>query len=377
VKPTLQCSVLRHRDELEPMAEDWLDLYRASGTPNPFAHPAWVRTWYEHYVGPDDLYLVSVRLGEQLVAVAPFYRRRLGLGRGVGLRLAGMGASEAITEIPEILVAREPPRKVTRAIVSFLLNERLGDWDWAEITLGPRLGWFESDWIGSELEQRGARFSHLATLAFVVMELPESWETFRSGMKRNVKEAVRRSTNRLARLDGGSEYAVPEDNAELEQALDTLVSLHRARSEVTDKEIHGDYLRDARDETFLRSAAGAMFAAGAATIPQIRINGDHAASRLVLLGNDAIFFSLSGLERAYWDYGLGTAITVRAVQDAIERGDRLANLSLNPDEGKLRWSEKIELHNEFLLVSPHRGARTAALLYLVQRAARLGLSFWK
>jgi len=376
-KSELRCSVVRFRAHLDEFVDEWLELYKRSATPNPFAHPAWVTAWFDHYAGRKDLYVVVVRKGEELVGLAPFYRSRLGRGRGVCLRLAGMGASEAITELPEILVSADAPRKVVRAVVKFLMDERGHDWDWAEVTLGPRQGWFESDWIGPDNEGRGARFTHLTTLAFVVVNLPQTWELFRTGMKRNVKEAVRRSTNRLARLDDGSDFAVPRDSVDFERALDALVDLHRARSEVSDKELHGDYLSDERDEAFFRAAAKAMYSAGAATIPEMRIEGNHAASRLILSGNRSVFFSLSGLDRTYWDYGLGTAITVRVLQDAIERGDTFANLSLNPDEGKLRWSEEIELHNEFLVVSPRRRARVAALVYLVQRAARLGVSFWK
>ena len=62
---------------------------------------------------------------------------------------------------------------------------------------------------------------------------------------------------------------------------------------------------------------------------------------------------------------------------AIGRGDTSANLSLNPDESKLRWSEQIELHNEFLLVSPRRRARLATSLYLLQRWARTAVGLWR
>jgi CelD/BcsL family acetyltransferase involved in cellulose biosynthesis len=373
-------SVLRHRAALEEIREDWLALYEASGTTNPFSHPAWVMTWLEHFAAPRDVYAVVARAANgELVAMAPFHRRRGRSGMlGRGLRLAGIGAGEMLTELPEILLAQsQPPRRTMRGLVDFLMTACARDWEWVELVLSPRLGWFESDWIGREPEDRGAEVTHTGTLAFVMLDLPADWETFRSGMKRNVREAVRRSTNRLAKVDGGWSYELPQTEWELRQAVDRLTSLHRARSRVTDKEQHGDYLGGVGDEEFLHAAALAMFRAGAATVPRIRIDGSDAAARLVLRGNGSIFYSLSGLDREHWDLGLGTQLHVQTLREAIERGDAVANLSANPDESKLRWGERLEVHNEFLVTAPGRRAQLAGTLYLLRRALRVASALWR
>jgi CelD/BcsL family acetyltransferase involved in cellulose biosynthesis len=373
-------SVLRHRAALEEIREDWLALYRASGTANPFSHPAWVMTWLEHFAAPEDVYAVVARAESgELVAMAPFHRRR---GRprmlGRGLRLAGIGAGEMLTELPEILVAQsQSTRKTMRALVDFLLTACVRDWEWLELVLSPRLGWFESDWISREAEDRGAEFTHTGTLAFVMLDLPSDWESFRAGLKRNVREAVRRSTNRLAKLEGGWSYELPETEQELREAVNRLITLHRARSQVTDKEHHGDYLGAETDEPFLHAVALAMFRAGAGTVPRIRIAGSDAAARLVLRGNGSIFYSLSGLDRERWDLGLGTQLHVQTLREAIERGDAVANLSANPDESKLRWGERLEVHNEFLVTAPGRRAQLAGTLYLLRRALRVARALWR
>jgi hypothetical protein len=379
----LSWRVIRHRPELDGIHEEWVALHRASGTPNPFSHPAWVTAWLDHFTGPADLYAVAGRNeAGDLVALAPFHRRVPSLSSpfpGTCLRLAGMGSSELLTEIPEILVGGHPPRKAMRSMMRFLLDDRAGEWDWVELMLSPRLGWFESDWVGPEADAKGAHFMLDTTLAFVVLDLPESWEALRTGMKRNVKEAVRRSTNRLAKLDGGWEYTVPRDESELHQAIDDLVRLHHARSGVTNHEVHSNYLQDPRDEAFLRSAAGAMFSAGAGTVARIRVGNDVAATRLLLSANDSLFFSLSGMAAGdmVWDLGLGTQITARALQDAIAAGAKTANLSANPDEGKLRWSERLELHHGFLVTSPRRGAQVRTAAYRLYRGLRSLRDPWR
>jgi hypothetical protein len=373
----LDWCVIRNRGALDALTEEWLALHRASGTRNPFSHPAWVTSWLDHFTSAADLYAVAGRTAAgELAVLAPFHRRRSRLGSpypGTCLRLAGMGSSEMLTEIPEIVIGpAHPPRKAMRSLMRFLLTDRAADWDWMEFMLSEQLGWFESDWIGADAETRGAGFRHRATLAFVVLDLPGEWDALRGSMKRNVKEAVRRSTNRLAKVEGGWDYVLPDDAAELDEALDDLVRLHRARSGVTDHEAHGNYIRDPADEAFLRSAAHSMFEAGAGNVARIRVGGEPAAARLLMWVNGSVFFSLSGMKpgAAAWDLGLGTQIAVQSIKDAIARGDKRVNLSANPDEGKLRWSERLELHSEFLVTSPRRGARARTRLYLLARALR-------
>jgi hypothetical protein len=51
------------------------------------------------------------------------------------------------------------------------------------------------------------------------------------------------------------------------------------------------------------------------------------------------------------------------LKQAFSRSDSIANLSLHSEEGKLRWSELLELHNDFILVAPRRRSRSAFSLY--------------
>lgn len=371
----LRCDVVRSRAALERLTREWTELYRRSATPNPFAHPAWVTAWLDHYSGEEELYVVTLRSGSRLVGLAPFCRSRAVSG-GIGLRLAGAAPREKLTEIPEILIAGHPARKVLRVLVRFLLVDRVADWDWAELKLGPRQGWFESDWLPREAEARGARFTQTSSAAFVVVDLPADWSEFRSGLKRNVKEAIRRSANRLACVEDW-DLVEPAGKAELEAALDSLVRLHALRSAVTDKERHPQYLASESEESFLRRASGRMFDAGAATLPRLRIGGEDAATRLVLRGNRSLFFSVSGLDPRFWDYGPGTMLMRETLRAAVARGDTSANLSMHPDESKLRWSERLEVHHTFLLVAPRRRARLAGAADMLLRSFRQGHALWR
>jgi len=50
----------------------------------------------------------------------------------------------------------------------------------------------------------------------------------------------------------------------------------------------------------------------------------------------------------------------------------VANLSQHPEEGKLRSSETLELHNDFIVVAPRQRSRLAFSLYWQVSSARRG-----
>src|SRR5579859_1882321 len=94
---------------MRALLPEWVRLYYASGTPNPFAHPLWLIAWARHFIRPTQLYLVTVRThAGALVGVAPFYQRRQRLGPGLvvqRLQLLGAGQHAQLTELPQVLLA--------------------------------------------------------------------------------------------------------------------------------------------------------------------------------------------------------------------------------------------------------------------------------
>ena len=154
------------------------------------------------------------------------------------------------------------------------------------------------------------------------------------------------------------------------QAIDDLLFLHRRRAGLVGRERHPDYFERLADERFMRAATAAMFGQGLASPVVLRVNDSPAAGRLVLRGNRSVFLSFSGIEPAWWHLSPGTTLISEIMKAAIARGDSLVNLSLYPEEGKLRWSEALELHNDFIVVAPRRRSRLAFSLYWQIRSMR-------
>ena len=372
--PERQLAVIATAAEMDELLPEWKRLFYSSATPNPFAHPLWITTWARHFIKPSQLHIVTVRDdGGVLIAVAPLFHRRITLGPGFSvtvIQLMGTGPKASITELSQVLIQRGMERWAMRLIVRHL-GEHAEEWDWIELVLPPEQGWFEPQWLPDTGPGAGSFVLHKATRPCVVLPLPESWEALRSGMKRNIKESLRHGVNSLKRAGHSWEFSVPSDLSALSTDLNDLVALHQARARLQGKVHHSDQFGKPSDSEFLHDVARHMFAAGHLTPGVLRVDGEAAAARLLLTANGVSFFSSSGFAAKWWPYSVATTLMAECLRYAIDRQDTLANLSPGPDVAKLRWSECLDLHQEFLMVGPRRRSRLAFSVYWQLRAAAL------
>lgn len=356
---------------------EWEALFAASGSGNPFARPRWLLTWARRFVGPGELVLLTARTGAELVGVAPFYRRMLRLGPGPGappavtcLQLLGGGRRPHLTELPGVLTRPDCGRSVLREIFRHL--EREQPWDWLEVTLAPEQGWFEPHWLPAPGGGREPSVAlHKATRACVVLPLAGSWDETARGLKHNVRESIRRGANRLRR--DGREWRLVRGGQErpLAAALDTLVALNRARAALDGRPHHAALVDDGADRRFLGDVAEQLAPGGHVVPCLLEVDGRPAAARLVLRANGVLYFFVSGVDPAFWDQGVATTLMVECLARAIADGDRLANLSTGVDVSKLRWSERLELWQDFVVVRGRLRSRLAFNAWWQLRAASL------
>ncbi len=355
---------------LDALHAAWSRLFYDAGVRNPVMHPIWLTAWARHFVKPGQLYILTVYRGNTLVGVAPFYRRCRTLAPGLSVttvQLLGAVEHSGLIELSQTLVQSGMERPVLSAIMRHF-GECMDEWDWIEIILPPEQGWFEPQW----LTRRGSSSSfvlHKATRACVVMPLPSTWEELRAGMKRNIKESLRHGINSLEREKHTWEVAVVSDHASLTAALRQMVALHRGRASIKGKMRHADSLSQTEDRAFLRDVAPCLFESGQLSLYVMRVDGEAAAAQLVLHANGTTFLSISGFDPRWWSYNVATTLTAECLRGAIARQDNMVNFSPGPHVAKLRWSDHLELHQEFVVVGGNRRSQLIFSLYWQLRAA--------
>jgi CelD/BcsL family acetyltransferase involved in cellulose biosynthesis len=340
----MSVSVITSLQEARAFGHEWARFADESGGGNPFVHPDWMLPWAERFLRSGErIYLLIVRQNGRLVGVAPFYRRSWGPGLAHAMQLWGTGRHSDLTELPSLLVDQNQPRNITRALISTLCIHAKS-WDWAYIPLQDPL-WFEPDW----LPKGGSIIALAGTVRASVVRSVDELTAVR--VKRNVRESLRRARNRLNR-DFPARWTVDRATSrqDVASAMADLFSLHAARSRMPEKEIHPDALRDEDDAAYLRAVLTTTADKGRVCIYRLLVDGRATAALLALRTAEASYLLLSGMSQEAWDYSAVTLLQGCAMDDARELGHRHVNLSTGPNTAKLRWSEEILVHPEFLLV---------------------------
>jgi CelD/BcsL family acetyltransferase involved in cellulose biosynthesis len=339
---------------------DWRELYISGASRNPFASPDWLMPWARHFVPERDLALLAVRRDGRLIGLAPWYVKRVHpLPRR--LQLMGSGRHDALTELPQVLTAPGEARSVLRAVINEW-SQATGEWDWLELPILDEQGWFEPEWLTGTVSERGL-VQHKTTRAAVVLDLPTEIPALHRGLKRNLIESTHRARNRLDRAEAPWAVTVHSDPEDIRRTLPTLARLHAARAHLGGRRRHPDQLAVSARLAFLEEALTQMAAAGQAQILTLDIAGDAVAAQLILQAPGATYLGMSGVHPAWWHVSAVTLLQLRAAEAAVRLGHGTFNLSVGPSVAKLRWSEQIRQHPEFIVCGPRRSSRAAFTAY--------------
>lgn len=351
--------------DLHGLSAAWESLYLRSGTTNPFTNPAWLQTWASYYVDERDLFVLAVFRGDRLVGVGPFHWVRLGpFGRGSlrALHLLGNGRSSQFTEIPGLLAETDEHRSVLRTVVAFLQAEA-PSWSWTKLGIDAQQGWFEPQWLSKTTRAQSPFVVHHATRACVILDLPDSWEAFLAERKRNVRESIRRSFNRLDKRVGKWSVELPTSRSQVITTLEQILELHEARSQMSGKPKHPTMFERPDTFDFYRDAIVQMVLQGQAEVSALNFDGEVVAGLVALRANSRVFTSVTGARPSAWDFGPGTILIAELARREIDRGTSGINLSCGPNQSKLRWSERLEFNHDFIIVGPTRRARATYGLF--------------
>ncbi|WP_432545374.1 GNAT family N-acetyltransferase [Kineococcus sp. SYSU DK004] len=349
-------------DVTDALRAEWYGLVGRQGAPaNPFCSPLWVEHHYRTAV-PDRAHqhLLLVRDGAgRLAGVAPFHEQVVGPARlplGRRLVLVGYGRPGPL-ELPQVLAPTDP-RGVHQAVVR--ATRDVPGVDWAELSMARDDAWFEPAWV-EETTAAAPHSAHRAARACVVLPLEGGWDQVRAGFKRNLKESLRRSRNRLTRTGRDWSVRVLEGAEVDDAAVQRLFRLHAARAGFGGStSTHPDAYADPAVREPLRALLPRLAGAKEASLTELVVDGDVVASQLALHAPGTAYVHSSGLDPAYWEFSAVTLLQAAVVQAAAERGDAFVNFSPGPNVAKMRWSERVHVQDD---VAYATGSRASAVRY--------------
>jgi len=354
-------------DPIGALAPEWRALFDATGCRLPFHAVEWAQAWWRHLhrngrATRDTLQLRAVRdAGGQLVAVAPLMlTERPATGPLRARNLQFLGADGNLTEVRGLLCAPGAEKDAHAALRAELESGGTA-WDWVQWSgMPPEL--FPAD-VGldpAKVETLDPRDEH-------VLEMPDSFETFKSNLKRNVRESLRKCYNSLKRDKHDFTFEVKKGQEDVPGALAKLFELHAARAGVTDTIRHRDVFDGEAERGFMHEVCGAFAAQGRFRAFSVVIGGAVVATRIGFQFGNAWYLYYSGYDPKWSDYSVMTTCLAEALKHAVEQGIKTVSLSTGTDQSKSRWGGKVIPRQEWIQL---RGTRRAQVAYRTVEALR-------
>lgn len=336
-------------ETLEQLEAEWEQLDCATQPRLPFTRPAWTSAWLRHFAEHralvrDELWLLAIRDETmRLRGIAPMV---LTESPGVGLlrtrRLRLVGSDPNITEIRPLLCAPADAQAVVAALLQYW-EARSHLWHVMQLTVPEECVPVVAAWPGVEL---GYHFQDFVLL------LPESWDEFRAGLARNIKESLRKGYNSLKRDGHSFEFRALQSPSDVMRGLETFLELHAARAGLKGTIDHANFFESECARAFLTTYMREAAARDEARVFELVIGGKVVASRLGFVHGEDLYLYFSGFDPSWAQYGVMTTTVAEIIRWAI--GDGLASVNLSPgrDVSKTRWRPIEVGHQQVTLPSP-------------------------
>ncbi len=302
----------------------------------PFSLHEWHLTWCRHFLGcnphiqDEPLFYILRNYSGACVAILPFIvsRRRLGPVKIVSVSL--LGADPAITEIRSPMIESGYERLTARAARDHLAKS--SDWDW--------IHWSGVSGEFAEALNADGTLRWQSPLSDFVLDLPDTWEEFRSGLRRNIRESLRHCYNSLKRDGHRFELQVATDPREVIAGLDRFLTLHRMRANLANAVPHPNRFASQVCRDFLYAVSNRLAERGAVRLFGLKVGAEIVAMRLGFVVGDSLYLYYSGFDPAWARYGVMTTTVAEAIRYAIGQGLKTVNLSPANDLSKSRWSPR-------------------------------------
>ena len=364
----LRVESVQSEEQLRTLQSEWCSLIESLDAPLPFETWWWSQTWWRHLSAHstmlrDELWVQTIRDGQgQLVAVAPMMRTlRPGVGPFQLRHLQFFGADPLITEIRRMPCLPGYEIEAHRTLASFL-QSRNSQWDWVTWSgLSPEV----AEAVG--LRPR-AEFSH--EQESFVLDLPGTWEEFKRGLKRNIKESLRKCYNAPKRDGITFRFDAVGEPEGIARAVERFLVLHQKRAQQTGTVQHKDVFAGRTARHFLLDVCARLVEKNAVRVFSLLHEDQVVATRIGFLNNGHLFLYYSGYEPSWGKYSVMTRALAETIQWSIRQGLSSVNLSTGRDVSKLRWGPVQKSYFEYVELSPHLRSRLSFRMF--QRVQALG-----
>ena len=352
------------------MRDEWTELLRSSSSDCIFLTWEWLHTWWKHFGRNRRLFIVTVRSGSELIAIAPLTSRRTWVGPLVLPVLEFAGTGTIGSDYLDIIVRRNRESESLNGLAKFL----------AGLSMSLRLPRINKEsalatYLSKALKTRGYDCTQVPTEVCPFIGLSGlSFEDFLGTIGPSHRYNFKRRLRNLGR-DYEVRIDYPSTDAERRDALRNVISLHLRRwtPRGGSDAFEGAGLIAFHDEfSALASERGWL------RLMVISLDGQPAAAFYGFRYGHKFCFYQSGFDPDYARSSVGLVMVGMTIRDAIAEGATEYDMLHGDESYKFLWTKDVRQLVRLDLYPPSRLGRahqqtarmTAATRKLAKRVLR-------
>jgi len=223
----MQVTIVDSLPELQALRTDWNRL----AEPTLFQQIAWVEAWWLAFQREgQQLVVLLVKHDDEVKAILPLYAdNTVKFGR----TLAFLGSGKACGDYLDLIADLDCVEAACDALVGSLLgseeNEKVIAWDTMSLE-GIRTGESNAEMLAHKLSCFGCGVDHRTIESAWRMTLPNSWESYISGLSKRTRRTIRTLDRDYIRPGHVTMEVIREPNA-VSEHMPLLIEMHEARRE--------------------------------------------------------------------------------------------------------------------------------------------------
>ena len=332
--------------EFWQMESDWNSLLSRCPNPSIFSTFEWLSTWWTHFKAGRELFIVVAEEDGEVAGIAPLAITRGRLGNV--LQFLGQQSSD----YGDFIVPGESGSCLT-SLLSSVFSSR--EWEVASLAGIPgdssSFDALVSSWEGA---RNGAQYRPSVVSPY--LRLGQSWEHYRSGLRKKLVADTDRQMRRLQQVGNLSFQRCSRDE-DIDQYVDEMVLLKRARYRATGAK---DIFQDGKLEGFYRDVSRKLLRRGWLDLSYMELNGIPLALHFGFIYSGRFHYYMPSFRQEYASFSPGRLLTFHLLKNAFESELDEFDFLTGDDQYKYDWTGDIRTVYAF---SAQQGGLRSKLLH--------------
>lgn len=301
----MRTSYTVNAESFDSITSVWNDLRHRLKWGSVFVLPAWLKVWWEAFDGEAELYLRTVRHGEEIVGFAPLL---------VNEETASFVGSADVCDYLDFVIVPQREKHFFELLLDDLKGKGVKKLDLRPLrpdsTVLNRL-------VGVARDREYEVISAPEDVS-VELELPPTWNEYLAMLSSKQRHEVRRKLRRLWEA-GSVEYRCVEAGREVEEHLDIFLQLFSLSKDEKARFMNHDR------QLFFRSLARAMADTGLLRIGMVRVDKIPAAMTMGFDYDGSYYLYNSAYDPQFGHLSVGLLCKVLCLKESIEKGRKKWN----------------------------------------------------